>query len=177
MVIQVCREYYEALTPEEMNVLRQEYIRDLRALEVPDGDRLLRVVSDEEVAKWREQQAQAANLLPKTSIATRYTELARPEQEQVLNREGIQPATPEELVRQAQDEAAKEGMKAQAKESAKPDQSAIAREKVVMAREQHDQTMQHKEEAHQQQMTHTVERAQTDAAAQRMRPKTPALAR
>jgi hypothetical protein len=92
MVVQLCREYYEALNPLEQMKLRDEYLRQLRALEVQDANQLLDEVTQADVDKWQAAQAKAANLPPKTSIATKYTDLERPEQEQVLSREGIQPA-------------------------------------------------------------------------------------
>lgn len=92
MVVQLCREYYEALTPLEQHKLRDEYLRQLRALEVQDANELLTEVTEEDVAAWQEAQKQAPTLEPKTSIATKYTDLERQEQIQILQREGIQPA-------------------------------------------------------------------------------------
>jgi len=119
MVVQLCREYYEALNPEEQNLLRDEYLRQLRALEVQDANELLREVSEEEVAAWKKEQQQAAKLPPKTSIATKYTDLERPEQVQVLTREGIQPAQVGPVTSHQAQEVAQTGMEANAKEQAK----------------------------------------------------------
>lgn len=105
MVIQLCREYMEVLTPFEKYKLRGEYLRQLKALETPDATSLLEEVTKQEALAW--QQAQAAKppeLPPKTSIATKYPDLARSEQEQVLQREGITPASGAELAAGKQQE-------------------------------------------------------------------------
>jgi hypothetical protein len=119
MVIQLCREYYEALTPFTRQKLRAEYLRQLKALEAPDADQLLAVVTDEEVAQWQAAQAKAANLPPKTSIATKFTDLERPEQEQVLQKEGITPAPAGALTSHQQQEVTQTDLEAKAKEKAK----------------------------------------------------------
>jgi hypothetical protein len=119
MVIQLCREYMEALRPDEQQLLRPEYLRQLKALETPDADKLLPEVTDEQVAAWRAQQAKAANLPPKTSIATKFTDLERPEQEQVLQREGITPANVGPVTTHQTQEINQTTAEAQAKEKAK----------------------------------------------------------
>lgn len=121
MVIQLVREYYEALTPLEQMKLRGEYIRQLKALEVPDAAKLLDEVTPQQVVQWQIAQANAANLPPKTSIATKYDGLERSEQEQVLQKEGIQPASKAEVAAGEKKEVKLEGDKAGAvaKETAK----------------------------------------------------------
>jgi|SRR5215471_7440679 len=166
MVVQLCREYYEALTPEEQNLLRPEYVRQLRALEVQDSDKLLRVVSDEEVAAWKQQQQSAAQLPPRTSIATKYPDLLRSEQVQVLTREGIQPGSPEEVQQQLQQDAQVQAAKAQAKEQAKPDQGAQAQQKMEMAAQEHQQKMAQNAQVHEQKMGQTIESARIKAGTQ-----------
>lgn len=109
MVIQLCREYMEVLTPYERYKLRGEYLRQLKALETPDATSLLEEVTKQEAEAW--QAAQAAKppeLPPKTSIATKYPDLARSEQEQVLKREGITPASTAELTAGKKEEVAHE---------------------------------------------------------------------
>lgn len=124
MVIQLVREYYEALNVFERFKLRREYVRQLKALECPDANELLDEETPESVQAWQEAQAKAADLPPKTSIATKFGDLERSEQEQVLRREGIEPAQFEEVIaaRIAEENAEikKEGAIARAKESAKP---------------------------------------------------------
>jgi hypothetical protein len=62
MVIQLCREYYEAINPYEQFKLRGEYVRQLKALETPDADTLLKEVTKDEadaVARGAEEHATA----------------------------------------------------------------------------------------------------------------------
>lgn len=125
MVIQLCREYYEALNPYEQFKLRGEYVRQLKALETPDADTLLKEVTKEEADGWLEAQKNTPPPMPpKTSIATKYPDLERSEQVQVLQREGIQPADQAEVDQSVAKEAAQkvqvEGAVAKAKEDAKP---------------------------------------------------------
>jgi hypothetical protein len=110
MVIQLCREYYEALTTYERYKLRGEYLRQLKALETPDAAQLLDEVTKEQADQWLAEQASKPEPLPpKTSIATKFGDLARPEQEQVLLREGIRPATEAQLSDDQKDKAKAEG--------------------------------------------------------------------
>jgi hypothetical protein len=125
MVIQLCREYYEALNPYERYKLRSEYIRQLKALETPDADSKLDEVTKEEAYKWLQESKQPPTIPPKTSIATKYPDLQRSEQVQVLQREGIQPAPDQEVLaseaRSHELDVAKEKAVAEAKASAKPE--------------------------------------------------------
>lgn len=124
MVIQLCREYYEALNPEEQNKLRDEYIRQLKALEVQDPDKRLRVVSDAEVEQWRAARNKAPDLPPKASIATKYPDLQRSEQIQVLQREGITPAPDAEIAQTTAKDLAKTAAEAKIEADAKPKPAA-----------------------------------------------------
>ncbi len=119
MVIQLIREYYEALNPFEQYKARDEYLRQLKALEVPDADDRLDPVSKEDAYKWLEQSKQPPTVPPKTSIATKYTDLERPEQEQVLAREGITPAQVGDITTHQSQEIHQTAAEAQAKEKAK----------------------------------------------------------
>jgi hypothetical protein len=113
MVIQLIREYYEALTPWIRYKARPEYLRQLKALDVPDAAELLDEVTKQQAVLWQAQQAAKPEPLPpKTSIATKYDQLERPEQEQVLTREGITPASPAEVAAGAKQEAQQEAEKA-----------------------------------------------------------------
>lgn len=112
MVVQLCREYYEALNPFERYKLRDEYIRQLKALETPDADTLLDEVTKAEADAYQEQAKQPPTIPPKTSIATKYPDLARSEQVQVLKREGIQPASDQEIAQTAATDANTEVAKA-----------------------------------------------------------------
>jgi hypothetical protein len=158
MVIQLCREYYEALNPQEQNLLRPEYVRQARALEVQDADRLFRKVTDEEVAQWKQAQQNAGDLPPKTSIATKYTDLERSEQEQVLQREKIQPAQIGPLTSHQQQEVTQTGAEAKAKEVAKAAFAPNPAEKLEMDRQEHAQKMRQSEEKHQAGMRQTIEK-------------------
>jgi hypothetical protein len=128
MVIQLCREYYEALTPYERYKLRGEYLRQLKALETPDAAQLLDEVTREEAEAWLKASQKPPDLPPKTSIATKFGDLERSEQEQVLRREGIEPAHFDEVIasrtRDDNAEVKKEAAIAKAKEDAKPDKPA-----------------------------------------------------
>jgi hypothetical protein len=105
MVIQLCREYYEVLTPYERYKLRGEYLRQLKALETPDATSLLDEVTKQQAEAWQKEQAsKPPELPPKTSIATKYPDLARSEQVQVLAREGIRPASDQELAQGKEEE-------------------------------------------------------------------------
>lgn len=98
---------YMKLTPYEQFVGRPFYVKQLKALEIDDVDELLPPVTKQQADAWLQQQAEAAKKPtqpPAKSIATKYTDLARPEQEQVLQQEGITPATPAQI---AADDAAK----------------------------------------------------------------------
>lgn len=119
-VIQLCREYYEALTPFERHKLRDEYIRQLKALEVQDAAARLDEVTKEQAYAWLAQQSKPPVTPPKESIATKYGDLARSEQEQVLTSQGITPATPAQLATTDAHEVAKEGALAEAKAAAQP---------------------------------------------------------
>jgi hypothetical protein len=68
-----------------------------------------------EVVAWQQAQALAATMPPKTSIATKYDQLERSEQVQVLQKEGIQPAAPTEVAAGDKREAKQEGEIAGAK--------------------------------------------------------------
>lgn len=110
MVIQTCREYMEVLTPFQQYKLRPEYLRILKSLEVPDAADLLQEVTKQQAEQWlAEQAAKPEPLPPKTSIATKFGDLERSEQEQLLVREGIQPATPGEVKKGDEREAKQEG--------------------------------------------------------------------
>lgn len=165
MVVQLCREYYEALNPEEQNLLRREYVRELRALEVQDADKLLRVVNDEEVAAWKKKMEQAGDLPPRTSIATKFTDLERSEQEQVLKREQIQPAQIGPITSHQSQEVAQTALEARAKEAAKAEFAPDPQEQMALERESHNQKMQHAEEKHQVGLRHKVESATVAKAA------------
>jgi hypothetical protein len=125
MVIQLVREYYEALTPYERYKLRPEYLRQLKALEVPDADNRLDEVTKEQADAWLKEQAEKKpDLPPKTSVASKIT-LYPSERAQIVAREGIVPASLEEMQaedkRQADAEVDKQKKIAIAKEDAKPD--------------------------------------------------------
>lgn len=125
MVIQLCREYYEALNDFEKYKLRDEYLRQLKALEVPDASERLDPVTKEEAYEWLRQSKSAPDPLPpKTSIATKYPDLYRSEQTQILEREGVRPATDEEIAREdkknQQAEVAQVRAEAEAKADAQP---------------------------------------------------------
>jgi hypothetical protein len=120
MVIQLCREYYEALTPYERYKLRGEYLRQLKALETPDAAQLLDEVTKEQAIAWQQEQAtKPPELPPKTSIATKYPDLHRSEQVQLLQREGITPASDAEIAQTDAAEVKKAGDLASAEAEAK----------------------------------------------------------
>lgn len=152
MVIQLCREYYEALNPLEQMKLRNEYIRQLKAMEVQDPDELLDVVTQEQVDQWLLEQQEAAKLPPKTSIATKYPDLARSEQVAVLKREGIPPASDQEIEQERLKHVAEEKALA---EATQPDKE----KELEMKQVEHEQKMEHTEEKHDLTMRHQKEKA------------------
>lgn len=157
MVVQLCREYYEALNPEEQNLLRTEYVRQLRALEVQDSDKLLRVVSDEEVAQWKQEQSEAAKLPPRTSIATKYPDLLRSEQVQVLTREGIQAGSDQEVAAKVMTDLA---IKEREKTAGQPDPAQEAAQKA----DEHNQKMEQNDQQFRQKMGQKVQETQLKTA-------------
>ena len=159
MVVQLCREYYEALNPEEQNLLREEYVRQLRALEVQDSDRLLRKVTDAEVAQWKQEQQQEAKLPPRTSIATKYPDLLRSEQVQVLQREGISPGSPQEVAQKVQQDL-------QVKTAEKTAGQGDPQQEMAMKGQEHQQKMEQSAQLHNQKMGQAVESARLKASTQ-----------
>lgn len=94
---------YMNLTPPQQFRGRPLYVNQLKGLEVDDVDELLPQVTQQQADQWQQQQAEAAQNAqkpPAKSIATKYTDLARSEQEQVLQQEGLTPAGPAELAQQ-----------------------------------------------------------------------------
>lgn len=75
-------------------------IAKLKALECDDADDVCPEITDEMIQQWQAQQQQGQQQPPSKSISTKYTDLARSEQMQVLQGEGIQPAGPEEIAQQ-----------------------------------------------------------------------------
>jgi hypothetical protein len=119
-VVRLCREYYESLTTFERYKLRGEYLRQLKALEVQDAGELLEEVTPEQLQAWVKQQSQPPVTPPKESIATKFGDLERPEQEQVLRSQGIQPASPAEVAQGAKQDVQQVGAEAKAKAAATP---------------------------------------------------------
>jgi hypothetical protein len=118
-VVNLMKDYY-GLTPLMQYYLRDEYVRQLKALEVQDADERLVKVSKQQMEDWVAAQARAAVLVPKTSIASKIP-LYPSERDQIVQREGITPASAEEKAAQDQAEVKKEGDIAKAKAEAKPE--------------------------------------------------------
>lgn len=119
-VVRLCREYYESLNTFERYKLRGEYLRQLKALEVQDAHELLEEVTQEQLQAWVQEQSQPPKDEAKKSIATKYGDLQRSEQEQVLASEDIQPAPRAEVAAGQVREVQLEGAKAAAKAAAIP---------------------------------------------------------
>lgn len=120
-VTKICREYYESLNTFERYKLRDVYIRQLKALEEPDAEKKLEEVTPQQLQAWVAQQNQPPVEPPKTSIATKYTDLERPEQIQVLQREGITPAPVSTVTTHQQQEITQTAAEANAKAKAAAD--------------------------------------------------------
>jgi hypothetical protein len=92
---------YMKLNPYEQFIGRPFYVKQLKGLEVDDVDHLLPEVTQEQAQQFLQQQAEAAkqgeNKPPSKNIATKYTDLARSEQVQILQQEGIKPASDDEI--------------------------------------------------------------------------------
>lgn len=164
MVIQLIREYYEALNPFEQYKVRDEYVRQLKALEVPDADERLDEVSKEAAYAWLQQSKQPPTIPPKTSIATKFVDLERPEQEQVLKREGIEPAPTGPVTTHQSQQIVQSRVEAQDKEKAKAANQPDRAEELKMDKAEHAQEMRHNEEKHQQDMRHSKEQAKAKPA-------------
>lgn len=111
-VVQLVREYYEALNPFEQYKLRPEYLKWLKALETTDAAKLLDEISKQEADQWKVDSKKPKPIPPKESIATKYGDLERSEQEQVLQQEGIQPAPKTEVAASTAKETKQEVTKA-----------------------------------------------------------------
>lgn len=119
--VQIIREYYEALTPFERYKTRREYIRQLKALDVPEAAELLDETSKEEAYQWLAQSKLPPVTPPKESIATKYDNLERSEQEQVLKSQGIKPASQAEVTNSDAKEVDQAGKVAKVEAKAKAD--------------------------------------------------------
>lgn len=80
--------------PEGARIQRPFYIEQLKALEVNDADEVCPEITDQMIQAAQQRQSPEP---PSKSIGTKFTDLARSEQAQVLQSEGIQPASPEEV--------------------------------------------------------------------------------
>lgn len=99
-VIAIIQQYYafRDQNPEACQKVRDEYIQQLKALEVQDADDKLIEITDEEVQAWKQAKANASQQAqpPNKSITTNYADLAPSEQAQILQSEGVTPASVEE---------------------------------------------------------------------------------
>lgn len=112
---------YMRLSPPEQMRGRPLYVMQLKGLEVDDVDDLLPKVTPQDVQAYQKQQAAAAQQGEQkpvsTSIVTKYSDLARSEQEQLLMHENIKPAAKAEV--DAKEQQTQED-KLQLKETAPP---------------------------------------------------------
>lgn len=105
-VIQLCNAYY-ALNPYMQFKLRDEYIRQLKALEVQDADNLLDEVTQQQADAYKANPpSQQEPPKVSMSVAAKLTDLAPSERGQVLQKEGVTPAQPQELEQKAADDLA-----------------------------------------------------------------------
>lgn len=107
---------YMRLSPWEQFWGRDFYVNQLKALRIDNADDRLPEVSKEDATAWLKAQSEKKEDKPvNKSIATKFPDLARSEQEQVLAAEGIRPAAPAEM-------AAKLKMDAELEAAKKPPQ-------------------------------------------------------
>lgn len=99
---------YMRLNPNEQFIGRPFYVNQLKSLEQDNVDALLPAVTAQQAQQYLEAQAEAAKQQkpPAKTISTKFTDLERSEQEQVLQGEGIKPASPEEVATSAAAESA-----------------------------------------------------------------------
>lgn len=90
---------YYNLTPWLQFKLRDFYIKQLKGLEIDDADDMLEEVTKEQAQQWQADQAKKQNPMPmpSESIAWKYSDLARSEQVQLLQKAGITPASDLEM--------------------------------------------------------------------------------
>lgn len=90
---------YLADNPYNQHYKRDLALRALKLLDIDNADELLPEVTLDEAKAWMAAQAQKQEppKPPSKNISTKYGELARSEQRQILSQEGIQPASDEEL--------------------------------------------------------------------------------
>lgn len=97
---------YMRLSPVEQFYGRPFFVTELKGYEVDDADDRLPEVTQQQMEAWVKAQSEPKKPEDKpvsTSIATKYTDLARSEQIQLLAKEGITPAPPQEVAaKQAQ---------------------------------------------------------------------------
>jgi hypothetical protein len=108
--------------------LRPLYISQLKGLEVQDADSLCPEITDEMLSQWDQatQASQGANKEPpKRSISTKYEDLARSEQAQLLQQEGITPASDAEIAASDAEESAAEALKESQAKSRRPENQPV----------------------------------------------------
>jgi len=83
--------------PATAKILRPEYIRQLKALQVDDADDRCPVIGDDEIQAWKQAQQQAQQPPQKPeSLSISYKDAPPPIQRQMEARAGFQPVTPEQ---------------------------------------------------------------------------------
>lgn len=135
----VVARYYQYPPPIRVH-MRDMCIEELKALKIDNAEEKLAEVTKEDIEAYQAQQEAAAQAEMakgqgqqqpedpeiKKSMSAKFGELARSEQEQILARDGIQPASPEEIAqKEAQELAQKKAeaaMKPQPTPGAKPAQ-------------------------------------------------------
>lgn len=109
--------FWQLLTtmPRAAKALRSSFVSQAKALESNDTDEMFPEVTDEMIQAAEQPQQAAEQPKPVSkSISTKYSDLERSEQEQVLAAEGIQPAKPEEVAQRQAQEAAQSAAEAAA---------------------------------------------------------------
>lgn len=102
----IATRYFQLPLPQQF-YLRDLFIRQLKGLEVDNAGDLLPEISEEQFQQWQQEQAAAKEppKPPSKNIATKFNDLARSEQEQLLGQLDIQPASAEEVAQKQAEEA------------------------------------------------------------------------
>lgn len=111
--IQVGKDFRQLMIqdPQGAQLFRPLYLKALKALEIDDADDVIPEVTDAMIQQWQQRQQQQNSRPATESISIKYPDLERSEQEQALQRAGINPAPADEVAASAARKQAQEQSK------------------------------------------------------------------